>query len=390
MSKKDKRTTRYLVSLEYWQKDQNSTGYFWSEAIEAMRTDGLDVRVIHPKPHNSDQAAKPYTRYQSVLFRALQKLSLSARLALAVLISAKKGDSVVCGTNPELLLALVVLFQKFKGYRVVVLVHDIFPENALAAAVFSEGSIFYRLIQTIFAWIYRQPAEMIVIGRDMKELIGREKKRYKPTVFIPNWVDHTDVTPIDRGSSVILNDLGWQDKIVFQFFGNFGRLQGVDNLLMGIDQVDHPKAAFLFVGSGVQANSVQEYCISNPARAVKYFADFSSASRSDVLAACDVAIVSLREGMYGLGVPSKAYFSMASDRPILAVVDEGSEIEQMVVQEQIGWVCRPGDPAGFARMVHEICDNGPLSIEGAPRQALLRAYAKTDSLAQFVDVVKVK
>ena len=52
MSKKDNKTTRYLVSLEYWQKDQNSTGYFWSEAIEAMRTAGLDVRVIHPEGAN--------------------------------------------------------------------------------------------------------------------------------------------------------------------------------------------------------------------------------------------------------------------------------------------------------------------------------------------------
>ncbi|WP_411976610.1 glycosyltransferase family 4 protein [Sulfitobacter faviae] len=379
---------RYLVALEYWKKDQNSTGYFWSEAIKAMRMNGLDVRVIHPKLQGSGQAAKPYARYQSALVRSLKKFSLSARIALAVLFRARKGDSVVCGTNPELLLALVVLFQKLKGYRVIVLVHDVFPENALAAAVLPKDGRFYRFLRTVFAWVYRQPAQMIVIGRDMKELIERKKKRSKPIAFIPNWVDHTDVTPIDRKSSTILHDLGWQDKIVFQFFGNLGRLQGIDTLLMGIDQIDHPKAAFLFVGYGVQATTVQNYCEANPDRAVKYFADFKDASRSDVLAACDVAIVSLGEGMYGLGVPSKAYFSMAADRPILAVVDEGSEIEQMIVQEQIGWVCRPGDPVGFARMVQEICDADPYSIEGAPRQSLLQNYAKTDSIGQFVDVVK--
>jgi hypothetical protein len=49
MSEKSKKTTRYLVSLEYWQKDRKSTVYVRSEAIEEMRTDGLDVRVLLTK-----------------------------------------------------------------------------------------------------------------------------------------------------------------------------------------------------------------------------------------------------------------------------------------------------------------------------------------------------
>ena len=99
-------------------------------------------------------------------------------------------------------------------------------------------------------------------------------------------------------------------------------------------------------------------------------------------------MVSLGEEMYGLGVPSKAYFAMASGRRILAVVDEGSEIDQMIAQEQIGWVCRPGDPEGFAQTIQKICDDGPHSISGNPRGALLERYSKDSSLYQFVNVIK--
>ena len=379
---------KYFIALEYWKKDQNSTGYFWSEAIREMRSKGLHVDVIHPKLQGSDQAAKPYARYQNAAFRTLKKLSVSVRIALLILFLSRKTDCVVCGTNPELLPALIVLVQKLKRFRTVVLVHDVFPENALVAGVVRGDSRLYRILRTAISWVYRQPDQIVVIGRDMKELIEREKGRSKRTVFIPNWVDHADVTPMDRRASAILADLGWEEKIVFQFFGNIGRLQGVDNLLLGIDRVDHPKAAFLFVGNGVRAPAVQDYCKTHPERAVKYFTGFPDATRSDVLAACDVALVSLSEGMYGLGVPSKAYFSMASDRPIFAVVDKDSEIDRLIAEEQIGWVCRPGDPEGFAQAIHEICEAGPGSIAGSPRRPLLERYSKESSLDQFVNVVE--
>ncbi len=386
--RKRKNIEKYFIALEYWEKDQNSTGYFWSEAINAMRSKGLNVGVIHPHPRSSVQDTKPYARYQSVPLRTLKKFKLSASIAVSILLKAGKSDCVICGTNPELLLPLLVLFQKLKRYQLVALMHDIFPENALAAGVVQSESLIYRIVRGAFSWVYQQPDRMVVIGRDMKDFLEKEKRRSKPTVFIPNWVDHTDVTPMERRASAILNDLGWKEKIVFLFFGNIGRLQGIKSLLMGIDQVDDSKAAFLFVGSGVQAPAVQEFCQTHPERAVKYFDKIPNATRSDVLAACDVALVSLSEDMYGLGVPSKAYFAMASDRPILAVVDEGSEIDRMITQEQIGWVCRSGDSEGFAQTVRKICDNGPNSISGNPRMALLEGYSKDISLDQFVNVVK--
>ena len=388
MSEEEINITKYFVGLEYWEKDQNSTGYFWSEAINFMRSKGLNVGVIHPQPRSSAQDRTPYARYQSVPLRTLKKFILSAKIAVSILIKARKSDCVICGTNPELLLALLVLFQKLKRYQFVVLVHDVFPENALAAGVIKSESLVYRIVRRAFSWVYQQPDRMIVIGRDMKDFLEKKKRRAKPTVFIPNWVNHTDVIPMERRASALLDNLGWSEKIVFQFFGNIGRLQGIESLLKGIDQVDDPKAAFLFVGSGVQVSAVQEFCQSHPEKAVKYFESIPNATQSDVLAACDVALVSLSENMYGLGVPSKAYFAMASDRPILAVVDEGSEMDQMISKEQIGWVCRPGDPESFAQTVQKICDNGPNSIAGNPRMALLEGYSKDISLDQFVNVVK--
>jgi glycosyltransferase involved in cell wall biosynthesis len=59
--------------------------------------------------------------------------------------------------------------------------------------------------------------------------------------------------------------------------------------------------------------------------------------------------------MVGLGVPSKAYFSMAADRPLLAVMEPDAEIALMVKEHNIGWVCDPGNPVALAALIEKIC-----------------------------------
>ena len=55
------------------------------------------------------------------------------------------------------------------------------------------------------------------------------------------------------------------------------------------------------------------------------------------LNACDVAIVTLNEKMYGLGVPSKSYYSLASGHPILFIGNKQSEVAHMIQEGQCGW-----------------------------------------------------
>ena len=71
----------------------------------------------------------------------------------------------------------------------------------------------------------------------MEKLISLKIKNASKVIFLPNWVDEKDVNPIIKDKSRIINQLQWQEKIVFQFFGNIGRLQGIENLLCAIEMV---------------------------------------------------------------------------------------------------------------------------------------------------------
>jgi glycosyltransferase involved in cell wall biosynthesis len=91
--------------------------------------------------------------------------------------------------------------------------------------------------------------------------------------------------------------------------------------------------------------------------------------------------------MKGLAVPSKAYFSLAADKPILAVMDEESEISLMVEEEEIGWVCPAGDPIALAKIIDHICDEDLTKYSGKLQQLAETKYSEEAILNRLTDVI---
>ena len=70
---------------------------------------------------------------------------------------------------------------------------------------------------------------------------------------------------------------------------------------------------------------------------VFFHGPYFRSQQNEVLAACHIAIVTLQEGMYGLGVPSKTYNILASGRPVLYFGPKDSEIDLLVREHGIGF-----------------------------------------------------
>jgi glycosyltransferase involved in cell wall biosynthesis len=251
-------------------------------------------------------------------------------------------------------------------------VHDVFPENMVPAGLIEPHAWSYRVLKRLFDLAYAQADARISIGRDMQELLRTKTAGRGQDLYIPNWVD---LQEFDTAQPLPLRtDPSPQgSQICFQFFGNFGRVQGIDTLLAAIEQVEHPKAFFLLIGNGARVQAVQQHVQASTRRNVAYLPGLPFARNVDGLYACDVAIVSLGKGMKGLGVPSKAYFSLAADRPILYIGDEGSELHLMIqANPELGWFCKSADPTALAATITAICET-PQSLPTGVRRARMAA-----------------
>jgi glycosyltransferase involved in cell wall biosynthesis len=296
---------------------------------------------------------------------------------------------VFSGTNPAVALLFVATLKRIIGFKWLLLVHDVFPENLVPAGILRNDSSLYWVVRRIFDIVYSLADILVAIGRDMREALIKKTKNDSRVIYIPNWVDADDVMPILRESNELLPEDGWKNKTVFQFFGNLGRVQGLDNLLLALPHVKNTNAAFVFIGSGAQEELITAFIDRYPRLSIIRVPRLSFADNAKGLSACDVAIVSLAKGMEGLAVPSKAYFSLAADKPLLVVSDENSELHMLVRESKgLGWFCRSGDPIALAETIDAICNFNLAELRGSPRLAVIQSFSYNNAIKLYAECIR--
>lgn len=378
--------SRIIIAAEYIEENQNSTGYFWSKIINGLQADGFDVVVL------KSRYSIKYDSFEgdSSLFKKLLKqFRVSFDLTLQLYKAFRKNNIVFTGTNPVILLCLMPMLKGLFNLKWVLLVHDVFPDNLLAAGIVKKGNPLFAMAKYYYSWVYASPDKLLCIGRDMEALLRQKTSGRARTVFVPNWANGDDVYPVPRGELDFFKDYGWENYVVFQFFGNIGRVQGVDNLLKAISLVRSENAAFIFIGGGAMVPAVEKFREANPNKKIKFFGPMPLSQKNKGLAMCDVALVSLEAGMFGLGVPSKSYFSLAAGKPILAAVDADSEIGLMLSEFPVGWRCDPNSPQQLASLIDEICRFPRVIDEKIPRDVFLKNYSENVVVSKICENLRV-
>jgi hypothetical protein len=279
----------------------------------------------------------------SLLSRTLRFIFLSLSIFLFLLRNVKKGEKVFIVTNPAPLILLILILKRIKKIELIILVHDVFPENTIPAKIVkSEKSIAYKILRSIFDRAYSKADKLIVLGRDMQSVIRNKIDKYSKTSeihIIENWGDVKEIYPLSK-EKAFENDSPFKDKIIFQYAGNIGRVQGLLELLEIIKDVDNDKLVFYFVGEGAVKGTMQKYVDENNLKNVYFDGVYSRKDQLMILNKADIAFVSLAEGMFGLGVPSKTYNILAAGKPVLYIGEENSEIDLLIKDKNIGYSFR--------------------------------------------------
>lgn len=398
---------KILVLAEYIGETHNSTAYYWSQIVKNLQQ-SFDVILIVPDTKHARNFSEQYrvaTKY--VNFVGHNKNNLLSRLYGQLLqtynfwksIHRDIGtvDLVFSGTNPIITMFFMAGMRMRKKFKWLVLVHDVFPNNLIPAKLIKGTSFFYRTISYVSDKVYSSPDGMICIGRDMKKLLEEKTGVSENIKFVPNWSSTENIFDSCKDDNEIINDLGWNNRVVFQFFGNMGRLQGIDNLLKAIKLTEHENARFLFIGGGSEELSVENEAekinVSVGYQKIHYYGQLEIEKNNIGLNACDVAFVTLSENMFGLGVPSKAYFSMAADKPLLYVGDEGSELELLLSEHEneLGWYCKNGAPKQLAELIDHITEGyskGDFHSRFNPRKILENSFSEQMALNSILNIAQ--
>ncbi|HEX3100950.1 MAG TPA: glycosyltransferase family 4 protein, partial [Pyrinomonadaceae bacterium] len=350
---------RLWILTEVYYPEQISTGYYMTSIAEGLAKDRevivltgqpkhMSRGLVAPKHENRNGVEIIRTRGTTLnknvlIFRLINMMTIGISTFFQSVKHFRPGDHILVVTAPPSLPVTTTLAALLKGASFTLLVQDSYPEILIAVGAVKKNSFFVRVVNFFNRWVYKYASNIIVMGRDMNELFQAKTTGLDvPIVTIPNWADLETVYPTPRESNELLNDLGISDKFVFMYAGNIGHPTDVETLIESAGRlVNRKEFHFVFIGDGAKkkwlVNRVHELSLSNVT-----VLDYRPREEQIVfLNACDVGLVALINGMWGTAMPSRTYNIMAVGKPILALTDDGSELAQVIDEDEVGWYIRP-------------------------------------------------
>lgn len=393
--------TLWIIS-ELFPPDETSTAYILGEIANVMATK-YNVKVIcGPEIYDKRKKTDPNNKFvldskievthvkgvdldKNTFFgKAMRFAVISLQLYATAKRSFQEGDKVLLVTNPAPVVALVSKLRKKRNFEMNILVHDVFPENTAPAGL-KLPKFAYNVLKNIFDRAYSRADQLIALGRDMKKVLEEKVARFEhqPKVtIIENWADLDIVAPMEQEFH--------PNRFVLEYAGNIGRVQGLHALIENIKAANNEGLEFHLWGTGAEENSLKDYAQSHKMDNVVFHGAYLRSKQSEVINSCDMALVTLTDGMFGLGVPSKAYNIMAAGKAVLFIGEPESEIGLLVKEKNIGYVFRPEDKNEIIRFLSGLNKEKLAEIREMgerARQVAVREYAKEIILNKFVEAI---
>jgi colanic acid biosynthesis glycosyl transferase WcaI len=368
-----------VTALPWYQRHALEPGWD-GQLVRGEVTEWGRISRVHPFP----------TDKRNIPARALAFGGFTALSAAVGAVSKLTPDAVLAMSPPLTLGPAGWAVATTRRVPLVFNIQDVFPDVAVEL-----GLLKGRRVIAAARWLertsYRLSDAVTVLSDDLADNVRtkitsgldaeRADREATKVRVIPNFVDTDRIRPDDRENSYRA-DHGLSGRKVVMYAGNVGFSQSLDLVLLAARSfaVSRPEVVFVINGGGAARPEMEAAAADLPN---VRFVDMQPAERlPEVLAAADVHVVPLRAGLAWSSVPSKLYSILAAARPIVASVDEGTEVARTVERAGAGISVPPDDPAAFTAAVGRLLDEPQAAAQmGASGRQFVEGWASPSAVA---------
>lgn len=406
---------KLLIYAHYFYPDVASTGQILAELAEGM-SDAFDITVICVVPSYSGVIEEKYkskriyieeykgiklVRVRVPEFKKSNKISriknLLAYFFNSLIATAKieKQDYIYTISQPPILGGVLgVLGKWIKGGKLIYNIQDFNPEQTIAVG-YAKNKLLLNTVMAVDKFSCKNSDKVIVVGRDMQETLKNRfnNKKVPSNVFINNWINEKEIYPLDQNHPKIVafkEKYNLKDKFIIMYSGNIGLYYDLENIIKVIGEFkDREDVVFAFIGDGTVKSKIEEYVTNNKLNNVTFIPYQDKADLIYSLNAADIHWVVNAKGIKGVSVPSKLYGVMAAGKPVLGVLDEGSEARLIVEECNCGVCIEPGNYIEISNNIEYILNNKELikSLGRNGRKYLEVNLTKDVSINKYKDTI---
>ena len=369
MKNEEKRRILFL-NRSYW-PDTEATGQLLTALCEGL-ADRFDIHVLAGQPNVTATQADwtNAAEKNGVTIHRVRHTTLSKRNIVLKAVNfvsfvracrkqigrLPKPDVVVFETDPFLLPFVADRFRRHSGCTMIGYLQDIYPDVAVALKKVSNNAAIRTLRKKMFR-IYRRCAQMVVLSKDMKQLLEDSDIPSEQITIIPNWADTDRIVPIENENR-FREKFDLQDRFVAMYSGNLGLTQRLEEFVEAAAILkDDPEIQFVFVGGGARKPNLQQQ-VADLGLSNVLFCDYQPLEElAHSLSAADLHLIPLTAELSRCLMPSKLYGILAAGRPYLTNAPESSELFDVTTAHDVGITVRAGSAEAIAEAVRDAKNN---------------------------------
>jgi len=225
------------------------------------------------------------------------------------------------------------LNSKCRSYLII---RDIFPEWAVDMGLMSKG-LPYRFFKAIANHQYAVADVIGIQAPGNRAYFGDwSAKAGRRVEVLQNWLAQAP----DSGCSLSVARMALAGRKIFVYAGNMGVAQGMGVLLDLAESLhDRTDIGFLFVGRGSDAQRLRTNASARGLDNVVFFDEIDPDEIPGLYAQCHVGLVALDPRHKTHNIPGKFLSYMQCGLPVLASINPGNDLVELIEREQVGRVC---------------------------------------------------
>ena len=399
---------RVLVLHQHYWPEIAATAQILSDLCEDLATAGHQVTVVcghpsyrslgeHPSVATSEQhrgvtvhRVWSYTpRERTIARRLAHYATFFVSSTLAALTGERPDVCLVMSTPPLLLGISGVLAHTLRGIPFVYSVQDLYPDIAVHLGIIAKDGAVARLSERVGRACYCAAANLVTLSDAMAERLAAKGVHHDRVHVIPNWSDTASVRPCPRDND-FAREHGLTDPFVVQYAGNLGLSQGLECVIGAAEQLQDLPIKFALVGDGAARSSLERAAREKRLTNVCFLPPQPRTRLAELLASCEVGLVTMTRGVGADLVPSKLYGIMAARKPVLAAVEANSEVARVLEEHACGWTVAPQSASALAEGIRVAFastqqERSRLGTNG--RRACERLYSRSVSTSRYEEVL---
>ncbi|EET58750.1 glycosyltransferase, group 1 family protein [Marvinbryantia formatexigens DSM 14469] len=334
--------------------------------------EGKDIEYRLYKRKNSDHG--------NIFSRYVRDTLTNIREAIGIL---KLKDVDVLFEDVSYSSFWAVKAAKMKGIKVVAMLQDVWPDNAVQSHLISEGSFLYKYFEMWQKSVYMKADKLICISDDMKDFIVSKGVDADKIEVIYNWGYSDEVVDISWEENEFVKKYNLdKDKFYAIYAGNIGKMQNVEIVVNAAKELqDREDIQFLIIGDGARKTAIEK--MATDVKNITMLPMQPSEISTHIYSAAGVNIIPLVAGGTKTAMPSKTGIVLSCGQPVVFAFGGESRFAKMIKESGSGASVNADDCQGLAEWITKIAD--AKDVDKKPGHKVFKAlFVQSENVKKYI------